>query len=75
MHDLRAKYTKIWDENAETLRKYCRSKLQKYNNETEDIITEVFTLLWEKIKTDGVPAEPKAWIYAILSLGVRTSTL
>lgn len=71
MNDLKAEYTKIWNENVMSLRKCCLSKMQENSEEAEEIVTEVFDLLWKKMKTDGVPANANMWLYATLEKAMK----
>lgn len=66
MNDLKAEYTRIWKENAMSVRKYCLTQMREDTEKAEDIVLEVFALLWKKMITDGTPADAKVWLYATL---------
>ncbi|MBQ2964164.1 MAG: hypothetical protein IJE14_05830 [Clostridia bacterium] len=40
--------------------------MREDSEEAEDIVTEVFALLWKKMITDGAPTDAKVWLYATL---------
>lgn len=58
---------KLWIEYEHQLRKVCRAKLKSCPDEVDDVISEVFLALCEKISKDGVPEKPKGWIYGTLN--------
>lgn len=54
---------KLWQELEPQVRNLCRAKLRSYPHEVDDIISQTFLALCQKINTDGFPIKPKAWIY------------
>lgn len=68
MHDISKKLCeKIWYEYEPQLEKVCRARLNGLENETDDVISEVFTALCVKFERDGAPENVKAWLYATLN--------
>ena len=57
----------LWVENEPALRKLCRVKMQSCQDEIDDVISEVFLALCQKVATDNIPENPKAWLYAALN--------
>mgnify|MGYP004591552105 CR=1 FL=1 len=53
----------LWKELEPQVRNLCRAKLRNYPHEVDDIISQTFLTLCQKIDTDGFPIKPKAWIY------------
>ncbi|MBQ2964330.1 MAG: hypothetical protein IJE14_06670 [Clostridia bacterium] len=74
MNDLKAEYTRIWKENSMSLRKCCLAQMREDREEAEDIVLEVFSLLWNKMITDGAPANAKVWLYATLKRVMKQHT-
>ncbi len=57
-------YTEIWIDHVWEVRNYCNAKLKGRPDDADDILNNVFELLWEKMIKDGVPPNPKAWLLA-----------
>ncbi len=49
------------------LRRICRVKLRGRPDDTDDVISDVFTALCEKFEKDGAPDNPQAWLYGVLN--------
>lgn len=66
---------KYWEDYEPDIRRICKIKLRSCPNEVDDVIQEVFLAFCKKVKTDGIPEKPKAWIYGtfrnILNLKYR----
>ena len=58
---------RLWREYEPQIRKICRVKLYKYQNEVDDTVSDVFLALCKKIEKSGVPENPKPWLYAVLN--------
>lgn len=58
--------SELWHQYELQLRKICNIKLQSCPSEIDDVISEVFLALCKKVNSDGVPDNPKAWLYATL---------
>ena len=57
----------LWRENEENLRMICQVKMQNFENETDDIISETFLAFCEYTEKNGLPKNPKAWLYSVLN--------
>lgn len=57
----------LWRENEENLRMICQVKMQNFENETDDIISETFLAFCEYTEKNGLPKKPKAWLYSVLN--------
>lgn len=57
----------LWIEYEPQLRKVAKTKLRSCPNEVDDVISDVFVALCEKVSKDEVPEKPKAWIYGTLN--------
>lgn len=56
-------YTQIWIKYKPAMLRYCKGKLNRYEEDAKDIIIDAFTILWEKILKDGIPEYPQAFLY------------
>ena len=65
-------YTQIWNEHVSQIRNYCHARLMGRPDDAEDMLLDAFRLLWEKLITDGVPPNPKAWLVATVRNLSRT---
>lgn len=57
----------IWIEYEPQLRKVATAKLYSHPDEIDDVISDVFVALCEKVQKDGVPEKLKGWIYGTLN--------
>lgn len=57
----------LWNENEENLRMICQIKMHNFEDETDDIISETFLAFCEYAKKNGLPKNPKAWLYSVLN--------
>ena len=55
-------YTQLWNEHVQSIRNFCYAKLKGRPEDAEDMLQDAFGLLWQKIKNDDVPPEPKGWL-------------
>lgn len=60
-------YTQIWNEHIQAIRNFCYAKLKGRPDDADDMLQEAFGLLWEKITTEGVPPNPKAWLMSTVN--------
>ena len=58
---------RLWIENEPALRKLCRVKMQSCQDEIDDVISEVFLALCQKVSDESIPENPKAWLYGTLN--------
>ncbi len=56
-------YTQIWHKYKPAMLRYCKSKLNHYEEDAKDLLNDAFTILWEKILNDDVPKYPQAFLY------------
>lgn len=59
--------TELWYKHEPQLRKACSYKLKKYPCDVDDVISEVFLALCQKILKDGEPNNPESWLYATMN--------
>ena len=57
----------LWIEFEPQLRKVATARLHNYPHEIDDVISDVFVALCEKIQKDGIPEKLKGWIYGVLN--------
>lgn len=57
----------IWIEYEPQLHKVATAKLHSNPGEIDDVISDVFVALCEKVQKDGVPEKLKGWIYGVLN--------
>ena len=62
----REKCTALWQAHEPDLRRLCRVKLQSRPHEVDDVIADVFAALCEQTEKEGLPENPKAWLYGTL---------
>lgn len=65
-------YIQLWNEHVQSIRNYCYSKLNGRPEDAEDMLQEAFGLLWQKIITDDVPPNTKAWLFSTVKNLART---
>ena len=56
----------LFKEYEPSLRKICEVKMQGYEDEIDDIISETFLVLCKQADMGDMPSNPKAWLYATL---------
>lgn len=56
-------YTQIWQKYTPAMLRYCKSKLNHYEEDAKDLLIDAFTILWEKILDDDLPEYPQAFLY------------
>ncbi len=61
------KCEELWNQFEPQLRTVCRVKLRSHPDNIDDVISDVFTALCEKVNKDGLPEKPKAWLYGTLN--------
>lgn len=57
----------LWKQFEPQLRTVCKVKLRSHPDNVDDVISEVFAALCEKVSKDGLPEKPKAWLYGTLN--------
>lgn len=57
----------LWIEYEPQLRKVASAKLHSHPDEVDDVISDVFVALCEKVQKDGGPENFKGWIYGVLN--------
>ena len=57
----------LWEECEPICRSICISKFQNYPSEVNDVVSELFLALCQKIDEDGLPEKTKNWIYGTLN--------
>lgn len=57
----------LWIEHEPKLRSVCTAKMQSCLREVEDVISDVFVALCEQVENDGMPENPRAWLYGTLN--------
>lgn len=56
----------LFKEYEPSLHKICEVKMQGYEDEIDDIISETFLALCKQADMGDMPSNPKAWLYATL---------
>ncbi|MBQ3499047.1 MAG: sigma-70 family RNA polymerase sigma factor [Clostridia bacterium] len=64
---LQETYTQLWNEHVQSVRNFCYAKLKGRPDDAEDMLHDAFRLLWEKMLSEGVPPNPKAWLLATVN--------
>lgn len=57
----------LWKEFEPSIRKISRVKLRSCPDEVDDVVSQVFLALCEKVSKDGLPDKTKAWLYSVLN--------
>lgn len=57
----------LWIEYEPQLRNVATAKLHSHPDEVDDVISDVFVALCEKVQKDGVPEKLKGWFYGVLN--------
>lgn len=57
----------LWKECEPICRSICKSKFQSHPSEINDVISELFLALCQKMDSGEYPNEPKKWIYGTLN--------
>lgn len=57
----------MWIEYEPQLRKVAAAKLHSRPDEIDDVISDVFVALCEKVQKDGAPEKLKGWLYGTLN--------
>lgn len=58
--------TDLWYEYEPQLRKICETKMQSCPDDIDDIISETFLALCDKVSESGPPEKVRAWLYGTL---------
>ncbi len=61
--DLAAACADLWEAYNMELTTFCKAKMQCCPHEIEDIVSETFLALCKKADENGLPDNPRAWIY------------
>lgn len=61
----------LWIEHEPKLRSVCTAKMQSCLREVEDVISDVFVALCEQVENDGMPENPRAWLYGTLNNKIK----
>ncbi|MBQ6019381.1 MAG: sigma-70 family RNA polymerase sigma factor [Clostridia bacterium] len=56
----------LWAQFGPRLRVLCEVRLSGLPDEVDDVISEVFTALCEKLEKSGMPEHPQAWLCGVL---------
>ncbi len=62
----------LWEQYEPRLRVICEVKLSGLPDEVDDVISEVFTALCERLEKFGPPERPQAWLYGVLNNKINT---
>ncbi len=57
----------LWERYEPQLRNLCNIKLQGYDEDKKEVLSETFLILCKKIDMDGELEYPQAWLYATLN--------
>ena len=57
----------LWEECEPICRSICLNKFQSCPSEVNDVVSELFLALCQKMDEDGLPKKPKNWIYGTLN--------
>ena len=63
--DERLQCDKLWQQYEPLVKKMCTLKLQSIPDEIDDVVSEIFLALCNKVDKSGLPENPKTWLYGV----------
>lgn len=55
----------LWLKYEPEIKRFCSIRLNRFPDEVDDVVSEIFTAFWTTCKADKIIHYPRQWLYAV----------